>query len=357
MQLITLFLFLFAVVNRFLTSLHSIRFDKVLMEMDGACFFDVGKAIIDGKVLYKDVFDHKTPYIYFINALESLIPYNHIGLFIVEVLVLFFSIYFIYKILKLIFEKNKFEHIDFLALIGAFVMSVIFSMRRITFGYCRTEAFAIVFFLPAVYILSKFYYAIELKSNNISDVFDKEVAAIKNKMFIVGILAGLTFMTNIRAVVLFVPFAIVVLVILLKNKKYYTILQTFLYGISGVILSILPYIIYMIITDSFNDMVYAVINTNLAYANSKMQMEVLTSNGVLNYNPDKGLIHTIYMYTKMEFPVMIMCFISIILIFSLRYNIYLKITSCMQVIIAFLYIMTSGRLHTYYLYILLPFFK
>ena len=75
---------IYSVICRFLTSLYSIRFNKVLMEVDGACFYDIGKAIVDGKILYKEVFDHKAPYIYFINALGSLIDYNHFGLFIIE---------------------------------------------------------------------------------------------------------------------------------------------------------------------------------------------------------------------------------------------------------------------------------
>ena len=357
--MITIFLFIYAAINRYLISLHSIRFSKVVMEMDGACFFDVGKAILDGKVLYKDVFDHKTPYIYFINAFGSLISYNHIGLYIIEVLVLFSTIYYIYKIIRLILKNNNFAYSNELALIGALLMSVVFSIRKITFLYCRTEAFAVAFLLPAVYIFFKYCYRInsnEVKSNVYTDNFVSRVIDIKNKMFVIGILAGLTFMTNIKGAILFVPFAVLTLGILLKYKQYKTIFTTFISGIFGVIVSILPYIIYMIFTGSFNDMVYAIVNTNIAYANSKIPMTIYTNNMVLNYNPNEGLLSTIYMFMKMEMPAMLMCYISIILFFAMKYNVYIKLVSCMQVITAFLYIMMSGRIHTYYLYIMIPFF-
>ncbi|MBR1454923.1 MAG: hypothetical protein IJ593_09845, partial [Lachnospiraceae bacterium] len=66
----------------------------------------MGKAILDGKVLYKDIFDHKTPYIYFINALASMFDKNHVGLFIITSIVLFISLYFTYKIVRLFTDNS-----------------------------------------------------------------------------------------------------------------------------------------------------------------------------------------------------------------------------------------------------------
>ena len=294
--------------------------------------------------MYKDVFDHKTPYIYFINSFASLIPYNHIGLFIIEVIVLFVSIYYIYKTLKIIFSSSGYKHIDELAAVGAFIMASTFTIRRISFGYTRTETLAVAFLMIAIYIFTDFYYSVQ------------PIERVKNKMFIAGILAGLSFMTNIKAIVLFVPFGIVTLFILIQNKNYKIILPTILYGFAGVVVSILPYLVYMIATNSFNDMVYAVFYTNLAYAKSNTPIVIETANGVLKYDPKDGFIAAIKMFTIMELPIMVLCYISMIIIFVSKYNKYLKTTTCAQVIIAFLYIMLSGRIHTYYLYILLPFF-
>ncbi|MBR3288737.1 MAG: glycosyltransferase family 39 protein [Lachnospiraceae bacterium] len=335
---------IYSVICRFLTSLYSIRFNKVLMEVDGACFYDIGKAIVDGKILYKEVFDHKAPYIYFINALGSLIDYNHFGLFIIEILVLFFSIYYTYKILKLLFKNNMYQAAEEFSLIGAFFMSVLLTLREISFGYSRTEAFAVAFFIPAFYIFIKFIVI----RNNLKD--------IKSKIFIIGILAGLSFMTNIKAIALFAPFAISILILLIQNKKYKLILWTFIIGLSGVIVSILPYVTYMLWTNSFEDMIYAVVNTNIAYAGSKISMSLMKNSGeILYYNSDEGIIATIIAFTQMEPLVMALIYISFILIFVAKYNKYLKLTLCLQVIIAFLYIMLSGRIQTYYLYIMMPF--
>ena len=135
-------IFLYSVLNRFLTSLYSVRFSKEVMEVDGACFYDVGRAILSGKVLYKDVFDHKTPYIYFINALGSLLEFNHIGLFIIEVLVLFFSLFYTYKFLILVIDRgyyskkykvNDENSIVYISLVSTFLMGIAYSIRNVCF--------------------------------------------------------------------------------------------------------------------------------------------------------------------------------------------------------------------------------
>lgn len=340
-------LLIYSVVARFITSLYSIRFDKHVMEVDGACFFDVGKAIFDGKILYKEVFDHKTPYIYFINGIASLIDFNHIGLFIIEVLVLFISIYFIYKFLHLYFENTFLERsnldiINLLSMIGSFFMATIFSLRNISFGYSRTESFAVAFLMIANYISYRYFFV------------ETDIKEQKNKMFIIGLLAGLTFMTNIKAAILFVPIAISVLIINVKKKNYKLIVRHFVLGLAGVVVSVLPYIIYVILTDSFLDMKYALIDTNLAYARSKVAMDVVRADGILHYDPKDGVIATIMAFTVMNPITMILIYISFIPMLIFKYNPYLKLTVVLQYVFAFLYIMLGGRLHTYYIYIMLP---
>ena len=165
-RIAALVLLLYSVATRFFSSIHSIRFDKNVMHGDGACFYMIGKAIMQGKVLYKDVFDHKTPYIYFINGLASLLEYNHIGLFLVEVLILFVTLYFIFKILILFFENEKFKNsksltekqLYVISLIGTFIMGIILSDFAITEGYYRTEAFAVALIMPTIYMMAKYYY-------------------------------------------------------------------------------------------------------------------------------------------------------------------------------------------------------
>lgn len=55
------------------------------MNTDSAVFIAMGRGMAAGKIMYKELFDHKGLYIYFLNYIAALISSNsQIGLFIVE---------------------------------------------------------------------------------------------------------------------------------------------------------------------------------------------------------------------------------------------------------------------------------
>ena len=91
-------IFIYTVLIKFFVSINSIRFSEVFTDPDQAIFYTIGKAITSGKVLYTDIFDHKTPYIYFVNAIASLFDKNHLGLFTIEVIIMFITLIYVYKI-------------------------------------------------------------------------------------------------------------------------------------------------------------------------------------------------------------------------------------------------------------------
>ena len=350
-KIAALILLVYSMLTRFLTSIYSIRFDKELITGDGAIFYIVGKAIMQGKVLYKDIFDHKTPYIYFINGLASIIDYNHIGLFIVVVLILFISLFFIYKVLILIFDhtdlKNGVVINDnqkyVISMVGAFIMGILLCNSDMTEGYCKTEPFAVALILPAVFLMAKYYY-------NITNLRE-----IPKQMFVIGILAGLTFMINLKGIVLFVPLVIPLTFDFIKQKQWVCLLKTFFFGLLGVIVAILPYVIYMFVTDSVTDMVYAVLDTNLAYANDYIVYDVGSKTIVGSISSKDGILAYIIAYTKSLPVIMILIYISFILAFTLNYNKRFKIAICIQFIVSFVFMTLVGRPHIYYLYVLLPF--
>ena len=73
------------------------------MDVDSSVFYTMGRAMADGKVPYRDLFDHKGWYVYFFNCLGALIsPNNTIGLFVIECLFMLVNVYLIYLIVMLI---------------------------------------------------------------------------------------------------------------------------------------------------------------------------------------------------------------------------------------------------------------
>ena len=314
---------IYSLVTKFFVSINSIRFNEVFTESDQSIFFSIGKAMLNGKVLYKDVFDHKTPYIYFFNALAAIFEKNHLGLFIIEVCLLSIILIFLYKTARIFVS-------DVRAFFATLFLSIILCIPEITFGYSRTEMYAIAFIMPSIYLFAK-YFLLDSDDKNYAD-----------KMFIIAVLACLTLMTNIRAVVIFIPFALLTCVKLINEKRYINILILFLVGILGVVITLIPYIVYAIFTDSISDAIYAIITTNINYAKS-------------NSAVDKNLLYVSGLFISQNKMFFTFLFLSFVSWFFIKVDLELKISIIASFVITFIYVVFSYKTNVYYLVILMPY--
>ena len=57
----------------------------------------IGKAMKEGKIVYKDIFDHKGPILFFIQMIGQYICDGRFGIFLLQILALFISNIFLYK--------------------------------------------------------------------------------------------------------------------------------------------------------------------------------------------------------------------------------------------------------------------
>ena len=74
-------------------------------------YFNVAKAIFNGRTLYTETFDHKGPLIFFIYGLGYLISNNSFfGMFLIQWIAWFTMVYYIYKLSKLYLD-NTFAYI------------------------------------------------------------------------------------------------------------------------------------------------------------------------------------------------------------------------------------------------------
>ena len=68
---------------------------------DSAVFVLIGKAIVNGKIVYKDLFDHKGPILFFIEAIGYSIS-ERTGIWIIQCIFGLFTLLFVYRTWKLI---------------------------------------------------------------------------------------------------------------------------------------------------------------------------------------------------------------------------------------------------------------
>ena len=122
-----LFLFLLFLLLSFLFNLFCLNSLSVLTEHEGydSCVFkQMGLALVQGKELYKDLFDHKGPIIFYINALAIYLNVGRWGLFLLHVLNYTAVFYLWYKICLLFGCKYK---SSFLVIVSGLMLYVTLS--------------------------------------------------------------------------------------------------------------------------------------------------------------------------------------------------------------------------------------
>ena len=80
--------------------------------------------------------------------LISLLEKNHFGLFILEIIILFVTLLYVYKF-------ANFFTTEFRSLLCAFSLGIILNIPQITFSYSRTEEYGIAFMMVALYLFTK----------------------------------------------------------------------------------------------------------------------------------------------------------------------------------------------------------
>src|SRR5512147_2183598 len=71
-----------------------------LPSRDSGVFLYVGWRLLNGEIPYRDVWDHKPPLIYFVDALGiAATPSTLWGVWLLQIVFIFFTIYLIYRVL------------------------------------------------------------------------------------------------------------------------------------------------------------------------------------------------------------------------------------------------------------------
>lgn len=119
---------------------------------DSAIFKIIGIGILEGKVPYRDLFDHKGPVIFFINALGQLISPGRAGLFLLQTVSLSCAFVLIYKISRLFSSVKK--SVAVVLLIGLF-------MTAFGAGGNQVEEWELPWQLLSVYLALKYLLGFE----------------------------------------------------------------------------------------------------------------------------------------------------------------------------------------------------
>lgn len=211
---------------------------------DSGIFIVVGKAMVKGKILYKDIFDHKGPILFFINALGYSLG-GIKGIFFIQIINLTIIQILIYRI-TLLFQSSR-----LLALIPVAGMYILFA-SSIDDGDV-SEEYSIPFVLYSLYVFIKY-----ILSGN--DKHPPIYALIYGASLMVIALIRLNNGVAIGCIIL------AILIQLLREKQYQNLLQNILYFLLGSFIVFALTSIYFIINGAFGEFIYATFTFNFKYS-------------------------------------------------------------------------------------------
>ena len=217
---------------------------------DTAQFLTIGKAWYLGKIPYIDMFDHKGPFIFWIDMLGFMIGKGEkYGVAILQVIFMFFSVWAFYKISQLLY-KNR--------IYGCVVVMITLVAMKLNYVDGNTvEEYCIPFISWSIYEIILYYKNV-----------DQELHSPK-RAFFYGLTFGICFLTRITN---FIPVCMGIFLVILRliyKKQYGNLLQNIVAGIVGAMVIVLPFLIYFYQKSALYECIYGTLLYNLEYANER----------------------------------------------------------------------------------------
>ncbi len=218
---------------------------------DNNAFFTVGKAMMHGIVPYKDIFEQKGPYVYFLHGLAYLVSSrSFLLIFLVEIATVTAAMFFVYKLAKLLNAS------ELPALLTALLSPLLF-LYHPYYDYGDTVEF---FTLPL--LLSLIYLMVLLDHRNfrVSHWW----------YFAQGALVGIVFLSKYTLLGAWIVFYLVLVGRLLVKRQWRQLGRVIGWSAGGFLLATLPWLLYFLMTGSLRAFinVYILFNTKVYLTSS-----------------------------------------------------------------------------------------
>lgn len=209
---------------------------------DSNSYFSMGKSMFHGALIYRDLFDQKGPYLYFLYGLCSLISRTtFLGVFCMEVLLGAIDLVLLVRIMRLWCRPRT-----------AFVFSpVLFACmcasKSFYWGGCAEEI-CLPFLLLPLYLLLKTLHS------------EEKPSFLPKTVFAAGLCCGFVFCVKFTLMGFFLGFALIVILTCRSFREFLRLAGWFLLG---VLLPFVPWLIYFALTGGLDDWYRVYIYTNV----------------------------------------------------------------------------------------------
>ena len=239
---------------------------------DSNSYFSMGKSMFHGTLIYRDLFDQKGPYLYFLYGLCSLISRTTFhGVFLMEVIWAAADLLLLQKIMRLFCSKN-------IALIlSPILLTCMFASKSFYWGGCAEEL-CLPFLLYPLYLLldtlngSASSHILQGANAEPSDPESAQgfapAHAVKARtahfaartVFLAGLCCGFVFCVKFTLMGFFLGFAIIVILTCRSAGEFFRLAGAYL---AGIVVPFIPWLVYFGITGGLDDWYRVYIYTNV----------------------------------------------------------------------------------------------
>lgn len=212
--------------------------------IDGSMFIAMGKMFKDGLVPYVDFFDHKGPVIVYIHAIGQCIASGRMGIFILEIVNLFFVLVLVDRFLSMFFENKKM----ILSIISFLFLYLILTLGGGNF----TEEVSFIPMILSLHIGCKYFF------------FDRQLTSLQ--AFVLGVCLSFFFWLRITNGAVLYAVALFIIICSIQKKDFKSLKNLFLYGFLGFLQLTLSTLLYFYHHDAVYDLFYGTFLFNMKYA-------------------------------------------------------------------------------------------
>ena len=216
---------------------------------DASFFTMAGRGITEGWVPYRDFFDLKGPYFFFLEALGQLLCKGRSGAYIIQVFALFFALIFMIKTCRLFISVKK---------TGFIVAIFLFFYASTLWGGNTLEEYALPLNLLVFYLILK---DVSASYTNM----DHEISAdtsfinIKNSSALIsGVCFAIILFSKVTVAAPIIGLILAVIIYYLKDRRFFDLALFILYAFLGLLIGITPIFIYFYSKGMLSEMLYAV---------------------------------------------------------------------------------------------------
>ncbi len=229
---------------------------------DSALFSLVGKGMVEGKVVYKDLFDHKGPTLFFIEALGYSIG-KTTGIFVVQCIFGVINLFLSYCIWKKVASKKGKK--TFADLAWVFITNCALFFYTFESGNL-SEELSLPFIFVCVLLFVNYAQKCEEDAKH-PYWYSFVYGAALMSLALIRLNNAITILAGVLAIVVF----------LIYKKEYKNMLINILFGCLGICTVALPVVVYFAYKSALYDMIYATFIYNFLYAGNTSHQAILAN--------------------------------------------------------------------------------